>query len=103
MGFRTVSYTHLDVYKRQLPTSAAQSNKDFDALAFGANKPTFDGVISAEEWGNYTVEVKGSEAAGKDATAVSAANTTVWNEDVYKRQSVSVEVSALFTSLTLKV
>lgn len=63
-----------------LPTSAAQSNKDFDALAFGANKPTFDGVISAEEWGNYTVEVKGSEAAGKDATAVSAANTTVWNE-----------------------
>lgn len=63
-----------------LPTSAAQSNKDFDALAFGDKKPTFDGTISAEEWGEYTVEVRGSEAAGKDATAVSAANTTVWNE-----------------------
>lgn len=63
-----------------LPTSAAQSNKDFNALAFGAKKPTFDGAISAEEWGEYTVEVKGSEAANKDATAVSAANTTVWNQ-----------------------
>lgn len=45
--------------------SAEQTNVDADVLKFTA-KPTFDGVVSVEEWGEPTVTVKASEAATKE-------------------------------------
>lgn len=62
-----------------IPTSAAQSNMSVEALAFAA-APTLDGSISAEEWGEPTVYVKGSEAATLKDTVYNALNTFIWEE-----------------------
>ena len=48
-----------------IPAFAARTNVDADALKF-ASKPTIDGTLSTEEWGEKTVTVKGEEAANKD-------------------------------------
>lgn len=71
-----------------MPLSAAQSNVDVSALKF-TKQPTFDGVISEEEWGAKTVTVKGSEAATNDDEEVNEFNTYMYfeTEDVQEGMS----------------
>ena len=63
-----------------MPTSAAQSNVEVTAYAF-ETQPTFDGVITEEEWGAYTVEVKASEASTVESTTTNPLNTFVFDND----------------------
>jgi len=74
-----------------IPTSAAQSNVDADALKFTA-QPTFDGVISEEEWGPITVTVKGSEAATKEDEGVNAFNTYMEFEEEYVQTGMEFDL-----------
>ena len=62
-----------------MPTSAAQSNVEVTAYAF-ETQPTFDGVITEEEWGAYTVEVKASEASTVNSTTTNPLNTFVYDD-----------------------
>ena len=57
-----------------VPTSAEQTNVDVYALKF-TKQPTFDGVVSVEEWGEPTVTVKVSEASTINDDSVNEFNT----------------------------
>ena len=46
--------------------------------------PTFDGVITAEEWGEKSFTVSGATAAVRGDTAPSADNTFAWWSDSYR-------------------
>lgn len=74
-----------------MPASAAQSNVDVSALKF-TKQPTFDGVISEEEWGAMTFSVKGSEAAAKGDEAVNEFNTYIEFEEEEIREAMQYDV-----------
>ena len=51
-----------------IPVSAAQTNVEVKALKF-TEKPTIDGTISEDEWGDVSFTVKASEAQDKENAA----------------------------------
>ena len=51
-----------------IPVSAAQTNVEVKALKF-TEKPTIDGTISEDEWGEVSFTVKASEAQDKENAA----------------------------------
>ena len=60
------------------PASAeGRSNVSVD-VPYMTAKPTFDGIINAEEWGEKTFTVTGSSAAKPGDTAPAANNTFAW-------------------------
>lgn len=71
-----------------IPSAAAQSNVDVDALKFTA-QPTFDGVISEEEWGESTITVYANQAATNEDDAVNEYNTYIEYTDteVFEKMS----------------
>lgn len=63
----------------EAPKSVTQ---EIDVL-YMSTQPTFDGDITAEEWGEKSFTVTGATAAKPGDTAPSAANTFAWYEHVY--------------------
>lgn len=76
------------------PTSAetASVTQEVNVLYF-SQKPTFDGVINAEEWGEKSFTVSGADAAKPGDQAPAANNTFAFYEHVY--DSVTKEISEI--------
>lgn len=74
-----------------IPSAAAQSNVDVEALKF-TEQPTFDGVISEEEWGAPTITVYGNQAATNDDDSANEYNTYIRYEDtnVFEKMSYTL-------------
>jgi len=59
-------------------------------VLYMSTQPTFDGDITAEEWGEKSFTVNGADAAQPGDTAPSAANTFVWY--AYEYDTVGKEI-----------